>query len=111
MFLLRTILIVVVLVFWTSSSFALTVFLKRDLGTQGFLRYCLYSNDEQYTVNSIDLCPLSVDVGMDFGGGAIGFLAGEYRDGMSKVCVYDVLGEQKATRISGIGICPLSERF
>ena len=111
MCLLRTISIVTTILFWASSSFAQTAFLNRDLGTQGFLRYCLYSNGEQYTVNSIDLCPLSVETGMNFGGNVTGFLAGEYMDGMSKVCVYDVLGDQKATRISGIGICPLSESF
>lgn len=91
--------------------YSIEVFLKRDLGVSGFIRYCLYSNDKQYTVDSSDLCPLSIDIGLNLGKNQTGFLAGEYQDGMTKVCVYNVLGEQKAIRKSGISICSLTEKF
>jgi hypothetical protein len=40
-----------------------------------------------------------------------GFLVGEYLDGMTKVCVFDVLGEKKATRVGAANLCPLTQKF
>ena len=41
----------------------------------------------------------------------MGLKAGEYQDGMTKVCVYNVLGEQHAIRLNGMGLCPLTYDF
>lgn len=90
---------------------AWTYHLEKDLGVQGVVRYCKYNNGKIYTVNSSEICQISIqDSPPDFGQGQ-GFLKGEYRDGMTKVCVYDVLGEQKALRVSSTSICPLSPKF
>lgn len=90
---------------------AWTYYLERDLGIRGFERLCRYSNDEVYSVNSIDLCPMSIDDSPPGFGQGIGFKAGEYQDGLTKVCVYDVLGQQKAIRIDNFELCPLSYDF
>lgn len=94
-----------------APTFALSAFLSRDHGVSGFMRYCEYSNGETYTVNSTSLCPMSVETGFSYSNPVTGFLAGEYQDGMTKVCVYDVLGEQKAIRLSSVALCPLSQKF
>lgn len=94
---------------------AMSAFLQRDLGVTGFMRYCEYSDGNTYTVNSVEICPTSVDVGDSFSGGGssyqTGFKAGEYMDGLTKVCVYDVLGNQQAIRINSYELCPLSQKF
>ncbi|MCZ4270883.1 hypothetical protein [Maritalea porphyrae] len=90
---------------------AWTYNLKRDLGVVGFQRHCLYSNDETYAVNSTDLCPMSVEDSAPGFGGGTGYYQGEYQDGLNKVCVYDVLGEQRAIRVSSISLCPQTQRF
>ncbi|MGK4361076.1 hypothetical protein ACSMFQ_16520 [Ectopseudomonas chengduensis] len=88
-----------------------TYHLEKDLGVQGMMRYCKYNNGKVYTINASQICQLSIqDSSPGFGQGQ-GFLKGEYRDGMTKVCVYDVLGEQKALRINGTSICPLNPKF
>lgn len=96
---------------------ALTAYFQRDLGTENFMRYCQYSNGKVYTVESTDLCPMSVEAGMDYGSrsgssfGMMGMKKGEYVDGMTKVCIYDVLGEDKAVRVQNFELCPISPRF
>jgi hypothetical protein len=89
---------------------AQTAFLQSDLGVRGLMRYCKYSNGKVYTVNSTDLCQMSVEEGLPTRG-AVGFLQGEYMDGMTKVCVYDVLGQRQALRVGGVELCPLGPRF
>jgi hypothetical protein len=82
--------------------------LVEDLGIRGVMRYCKYSNGKIYTVNATEICQISIeDSAPGFGQGQ-GFLKGEYQDGMTKVCVYDVLGEQRAIRVNSISICPLN---
>jgi hypothetical protein len=44
-------------------------------------------------------------------GGATGFKQGEYQDGMTKVCVYSVLGNQRLLRVDSTDLCPLSYDF
>lgn len=73
-----------------NAAFAWTYFLERDLGVEGLERYCRYSNGETYTVNNIDLCPMQIEESAPGFGKAVGFKSGEYQDGMTKVCVYDV---------------------
>lgn len=91
---------------------AMTYFLQSDLGINGFERHCRYSNGEVYSVNSSELCPMSIEVdGLDFGNAVTGFKAGEYDDGMTKVCVYDVLGSQRAVRVGLVELCPLTYDF
>ncbi len=93
------------------SSFAWTYYLQQDLGVQGLVHLCRYSNGKAYTVNATELCPLSIeDSAPGFGQGQ-GFLQGEYRDGMTKVCVYDVLGEKRAIRLPSTALCPLNSTF
>jgi hypothetical protein len=92
-------------------AFAWTYYLQGDLGVRGLVRYCKYSNGKIYTVNSIEICPISIeDSAPGFGQGQ-GFLIGEYQDGMTKVCIYDVLGEKRARRLPGTSLCPLNSQF
>jgi hypothetical protein len=100
-----------VMIVAATPSLALTYFLEQDLGVEGFQHYCRYSNDRTYSVNATQLCPLSLqDTGPGIGEGT-GFKQGEYRDGLTKVCVYSVLGHQKAIRIDGTDLCPLTYDF
>ena len=85
--------------------------LVEDLGVRGVMRYCKYSNGKVYTVNAAEICQVSIeDSAPGFGRGQ-GFHKGEYQDGMTKVCVYDVLGEQRSIRVDGTSICPLDPKF
>jgi hypothetical protein len=95
-----------------SDAMAWTYHLQSDLGLQGQFRYCEYDNGESYTVNPAELCPLTVeDTPPGMAIAAEGFLVGEYMDGMSKVCVYEAMGAEKALRFSSTSICPLSTSF
>lgn len=90
---------------------AWTYYLQQDLGVQGLVHLCRYSNGKVYSFNATELCPVSIeDSAQGFGQGQ-GFLQGEYRDGMTKVCVYDVLGERKAVRLPNTTLCPLNPTF
>lgn len=90
-------------------SFAWAYYLQEDLGVQGLVHLCRYGNGKVYTVNAIDLCPISIqDSAPGFGQG---ILHGEYQDGMTKVCVYDVLGEKKAIRLPSTSLCAPNSRF
>jgi hypothetical protein len=91
---------------WTN-----TVFLQLDLGVKGNVRYCKYSDGKTYTFNSMSLCQPSLDVSAPGMGVGMGSLKGEYLDGMTKVCVYDVLGEKKAIRVGAANLCPLTQKF
>ena len=92
-------------------SFAWTYYLQQDLGVQGLVHLCRYSNGKVYSFNATELCPLSIeDSAQSFGQGQ-GFLQGEYQDGMTKVCVYDVLGDRRAIRLPSTSLCPLNSRF
>lgn len=92
-------------------SFAWTYYLQQDLGVQGLVHLCRYSNGKAYSFNATELCPLSIeDSAQGFGQGQ-GFLQGEYQDGMTKVCVYDVMGENKAIRLPSTSLCPPNSRF
>ena len=92
---------------------AMTYFLVQDLGVQGNVRRCKYSNGKIYTVNATELCSMSVeeDGPLPPSGQTMGFLLGEYQDGMTKVCVYDVLGNKRALRLSSTSLCPLNAKF
>jgi hypothetical protein len=93
------------------NALAWTYFLEGDLGVRGVMRYCKYSNGKIYTVNAVEICPLSIeDSAPGFGQGQ-GFLQGEYQDGMTKVCIYQVLGERRALRLPSTSICPLNPQF
>ena len=61
-------------------------------------------------VSIVVLFIVAIDMAKSFGKGT-GFLAGEYLDGMTKVCVYDVMGEKKAIRLNSTSLCPLNPRF
>jgi hypothetical protein len=99
----------------TVPAQAMTYFLTNDLGISGFQRLCQYSDGNTYSVNSTQLCPMSVDVdGVQMPAGApgvTGFKAGEYRDGMTKVCVYSVLGSTRSIRMNSTDLCPLTYDF
>lgn len=91
---------------------AMTYFLSEDLGVSGFQHLCRYSDGEIYAFKAVSLCPLSINVdGPAFNGRVTGFHRGEYRDGLTKVCVYDVMGQQRFLRIDGVNLCPLSYDF
>ena len=95
-------------------------FLKRDLGVQQFQRLCLYSNGEVYAFNSNELCPLQIDEDESPRGFVkrpkqsfpqTGLKSGEYIDGNTKVCVYDLIGKPKSVRMNIGAICPLTFEF
>ena len=95
----------------SASAYAWPHNLIKDLGVNGVMRYCQYSNGKVYAVNAAEICQISVeDSAPGFGQGQ-GFLKGEYQDGMTKVCVYDVLGEQRGLRLSSTSLCPLNPKF
>lgn len=95
----------------STPSFGLKYFLAEDLGIQGNVRRCQYSDGQIYTVNSINLCPMSVDAPSPNMGTGTGFYKGTYLDGMTRVCVYDVLGNQRGIRVNSTDICPLTQQF
>ncbi|WP_126419514.1 hypothetical protein [Asticcacaulis excentricus] len=91
---------------------AMTYFLVRDLGVKDNMRRCLYSNNEIYAYNSTEICPLQIeDDSIKSNRSQKGFYKGEYPDGMTKVCVYDVMGETRSIRINGIKLCPMQAEF
>jgi hypothetical protein len=92
------------------QAFGMTYYLQQDLGVKGNMRYCKYSNGSTYTFNATDLCEISIEEGSSTRN-TKGFLKGEYQDGMTKVCVYDVLGEKRAARVDSVALCPLSQDF
>ncbi len=92
-------------------AFAWTYYLQQDLGVQGLVHLCKYSNGKVYTFNATELCPLSIEDGAPGFGQGQGVLQGEHQDGMTKVCLYEVMGERKAIRLPSISLCPLNSRF
>jgi hypothetical protein len=93
------------------AAMSWTLFLQQDMGIEGNYRYCKYSDGKVYTVNSTSLCKLQVEGSAPGFGVGVGFLKGERPDGMSKVCIYDVLGEKKGLRIDAATLCPLTKNF
>ena len=96
---------------WSPPGWAFTHFLKSDLGVKGTVRYCAYNNGRTYAVNSAQTCAPSVEdsaIGMGHGAGT---LQGEYRDGLNKVCIYQVFGERRGLRVTATQICPLNAKF
>lgn len=99
-----------------APAFSLDFFLQADLGVRGIYHLCRYSNGRVYSFNATDLCPLQVsDSGANSPSGSppqkMGFKSGEYQDGMTKVCVYDVLGQKASIRIGAAELCPLNHNF
>lgn len=95
-------------------ALALTYYLSSDLGVHGVFHLCKYSNGVVYSFNALQLCPLQVQDNGPPGVGAgnlVGFKTGEYVDGMTKVCVYNVMGKLKSIRIGSVDMCPLSYNF
>lgn len=98
-------------------AFANTYFLQQDLGVHGLVHVCQYSNGRDYSFNATQLCPLQIedDGPPQMNGPATntvtGFLSGQYMDGMTQVCVYNVLGSTEAIRLNGIGACPATYQF
>lgn len=102
----------IVVLCWSLPSQAMTYYFTRDLGLSGFQHLCEYSNGKTYSVNGTQMCPMSIEEdGIITNGSTPGFKAGEYQDGMTKVCVYNVMGSQRFLRINGMGLCPLSYNF
>jgi hypothetical protein len=100
------------LAFFAYPASAIPYFLSQDLGIHGQFHLCKYSNGKVYSFNTTDLCPLQVnDEGPPASSKQQGFKSGEYQDGMTKVCVYNVMGRTEALRISSTSICPLNHEF
>ncbi|WP_295530945.1 hypothetical protein [Novosphingobium sp. Chol11] len=90
----------------------MTYYLQKDLGVQGNQHFCKYSNGKVYSFNATELCQMSVEDDSITGSGrTTGLKSGEYQDGMTKICVYDVLGVKQALRIGSVELCPLSYQF
>jgi len=96
---------------------AMTYFLQKDLGVQDNQHLCSYSNGKIYAFNATDLCELSIEddgpvsLGNQRPQTQTGFSAGEYQDGMTKVCVYNVMGRKEAIRLGSVELCPLTHEF
>jgi hypothetical protein len=90
---------------------AWTLFLEQDFGIKGNMRYCKYSDGKTYSFNAVSLCPVSIQGSAPGMGNGTGFLKGQYLDGMTRVCVYDVLGQKKAKRVNSTDLCPISADF
>ncbi len=103
--------LIVLFLFTAYPARAFNVYLSQDLGVDGLLRYCKYNNGKTYTFNSTDLCPLTLQTDPPGFGQGLGFLKGEYQDGLTKVCIYDVLGQRQGLRLQSTAICPLSSNF
>ena len=99
------------LILISPPSFGLEYFFTEDLGIQGMVRRCRYSDGQVYTVNSINLCPMSVKGPSPDMGIGTGSYQGTYLDGMTRVCVYDVLGNKRGIRVNSTDICPLTQDF
>ncbi len=107
---------------WASNANAATGFLKGEMN-QGLSKVCFYDVlGETHTLNipSTKLCPLSyqfeviprVPAQPPAGSfGKTGFLKGEQRQGLTKICYYDVLGEIYMITISSVTLCPLTYKF
>jgi hypothetical protein len=90
---------------------AFPYFLQEDLGVHGMMHYCRYSNGQIYSFNAYQVCSPSIGDSAPGLGQGMGFLQGQYMDGITKVCVYNVLGQTRALRISGASLCPLNPNF
>lgn len=108
---MKAIALAIIFAVTATPTFAWTYFFERDLGIEGFQRLCRYSNGEVYAFNTTDICPLQIEDSAPGFGNSLGFKSGEYMDGMSKICVYDVMGEERAIRIGGVELCPLNYQF
>ena len=75
-------------------ALAWTYYLQGDLGVRDLVRYCKYNNGKIYTVNATDICPITIEDSAPGFGQGHRFLQGEYQDGMTKICIYDVLGNE-----------------
>jgi hypothetical protein len=107
-----SVLIVFLLMAGPSPASAMTYYLQNDLGVRDNQHLCRYSNGKVYAFNATELCKMSVeDSSLDTRGQATGFKVGEYQDGLTKVCVYNVLGGKQAIRIGSVELCPLSYQF
>lgn len=96
---------------FSNLAWSYATFLQLDLGVKGNVRYCKYSDGKTYTFDSMSLCKLSIEVSAPGMGVGTGFLKGERLDGITKVCVYDVLGEKKSIRVGAANLCPLTQKF
>jgi len=103
-----------------SSANAMTYYLTQDDGVQNNQHICEYSNNRTYAYNATDLCPMSIEDGTPAAQPKdsyqqpttiTGFYKGEYQDGMTKVCIYSVLGREEAIRLGSAEICPTSYDF
>ncbi len=97
--------------FSSCISFAFTLFMQQDFGIRNNQRLCKYSDGNVYAFNATDLCSLSIDGSAPGMGKGMGFYKGDYQEGMTKVCVYDVLGEKKALRVNSYEVCPVTHNF
>ncbi len=99
-----------------APAFAGTYYLQSDLGVRGIYHFCQYNNGKVYSYNATELCPLSISDDVNNSAsytapGKVGFKVGEYQDGMTKVCVYNVMGQKAAIRIGSVELCPLNYNF
>ncbi len=99
-----------------ASVFGLT----QDKGVQGTVRICEYANGKDYTVNATSMCPMTVtddlsSMAQDSGNvpppTITGTYVGSYMDGMTKICVYEVMGTKRAIRVDAPDMCPMSQAF
>ena len=104
-----------------TPALAISSYLTDDQGVKNGQHYCKYGNGKVYTFSATSLCPLSVKEDAPQPaeksrekpqmGGNTGFYKDEYIDDMTKVCVYNVIGQSRSIRIKRIDLCPMQYDF
>ena len=93
--------------------------------TSGMSKVCYYSVlGSTYAINvgAVQLCPLTLDAPNPASNPTpgyqpprpsqkMGFLTGEQKSGMNKICYYNVLGSTYTLTVSAVAICPISHQF
>lgn len=88
----------------------MTYYLSQDLGTVGSIHYCRYSDGKVRTVDAYQNCPMQAHE-EGYTNGMTGYLRSQYQEGMNTVCVYDVAGNMRMTRLQGTQMCQMSQEF
>ena len=113
---------VLILMLFLSLDAVAGLAFKTGENSSGMTKTCFYNylgSAYTKTVSSIELCPLSIEVGSPSGGfgsafetttpsGGTAFKTGENTTGMTKICFYNYLGSTYTKTVSSIQLCPLS---
>lgn len=89
----------------------------------GFTRICYYNVlGSPYSINvpAMQFCPPTIQANNPSPAapmpqigtvGRVGYFKGEVREGMNKICYYNVLGSTATLTLSAVSICPITHSF